>query len=191
MLVAAPLLAIPPWPRQAPLRFALVDMVPSVQAMPVVAGVVGVVARASVLDFVFFECFVEEVEAVFDAGVIAVAAPVLLAPVQLATPPWPRQAPLLVFAEVVVPSLQVPVAAVWAWARVAPNRLARSRRVAPATGVRERKRIVTPRLGVLDLDRRTRLGRCRAGSHGCSLRSPNSLPGFTLCVRDAMRPPSR
>jgi hypothetical protein len=62
-------------------------MVPSAQAIPaeVVAGVVGVVALASVLDFGFLECLPDVVVAVFDAG--AVAAAVLLAPVQLATPP--------------------------------------------------------------------------------------------------------
>jgi hypothetical protein len=87
-------------------------MVPSAQAIPaeVGAGVVGVVARASALDFGFLECLPDVVEAVFDAG----AAAALLAPVQLATPPWPRHAPLFVFAEVVVPSLQVPVTADWA-----------------------------------------------------------------------------
>jgi hypothetical protein len=82
-------------------------------------------------------------------AVLGAAAPPLLlvvvGPVQVATPPCPRQAPLFVLDEVVVPSLQVPVAVAWAaiWLMVP---LTRSRpKARPSVGNARRRRMETPR----------------------------------------------
>lgn len=97
--------AMPPWPRHAPLRVLLVDTVPSAQLIE--AAVDDAEAVAAVLsDLVFFDFVLDLVAAALVAEVLLAAGPV-----QVATPPWLRQAPLFVFEDVVVPSLHVPVAA--------------------------------------------------------------------------------
>jgi hypothetical protein len=122
----------------------LLETVPSAQGIPEAAGVslalaLGVFAFLA-LDLVEVVLVVPEV----DLGLVELDEAALAAPVQVATPPCPRQAPLLVLALVVVPSLQVPVAAAWAARLPATGRPTSRPKARPTVAVERRRRMRSP-----------------------------------------------